>query len=95
MDYLLSGEGSFFLLKREWMICRMNQAKYHPIWYRELYTIFYKTYDKRVYSSYSTSVFDLYTYQNAKKSHSVDNTVDNVDNPVWITHTVFVNKGYA
>ena len=77
------------------MICRMNQAKYHPVWYRELYTIFYKTHDKRGYSSHSTQFFDLYTYQNANNPHSVDNTVDNVDNPLWISHTVFVNSGYA
>lgn len=35
---------------------------------------------------------DLYTYQNPKKSHSVDNMVDNVDKLLWITHASFVNN---
>ena len=30
-----------------------------------------------------------------KNPRSVDNTVDTVDNPLWITHTVFVNTDYA
>ena len=76
-------------------VCRILGGDNHPVWYTILYTIFYKTHDKRVYSSYSTSFFDLYTPQNAKNPHSVDNTVDNVDNPLWISHTVFVNSGYA
>ena len=35
---------------------------------------------------------DLYTYQNPKKSDSVDNMVDNVDKLLWITHASFVNN---
>ena len=56
---------------------------------------FLQTHDKRDYSSKYTRFSDLYTYQNAKNPRSVDNTVDSVDKPLWITHTVFVNKGYA
>lgn len=67
----------------------------HPAGYCKLYIIFYKTHGKRAYSLYSTGKFDLYTYQNAQNPNSVDNTVDNVDNPLWITHTVFVNTETA
>ena len=56
---------------------------------------FLQTHDKRDYSSKYTRFSDLYTYQNAKNPRSVDNTVDSVDKPLWITHTVFVNKLYA
>ena len=90
----LSGKESFFVACGRHG-CRMKVNEYHPIWYWKLYTIFYKTHDKRGYSSHSTRFFDLYTYQNANNPHFVDNTVDNVDNPVWITHTVFVNKWHA
>ena len=84
-----------FFVERGWRECRMRTKQYHPIWYWKLYMIFYKTHDKRGYSSHSTQLFDLYTYQNANNPHSVDNTVDNVDNTLWITHTVFVNKWHA
>ena len=76
-------------------VCRILGGDNHPVWYTILYTIFYKTHDKRGYSSKYTRISDLYTYQNAKNPRSVDNTVDSVDKPLWITHTVFVNKGYA
>ena len=62
---------------------------------QEFVYYFYKTHDKRGYSRKYTCFSDLYTYQNAKNPRSVDNMVDNVDNPLWITHTVFVNKVYA
>ena len=87
--------GSFFYCRIGGEICRMKKSGVHPLWYEELYIIFYKTHDKRGYSSHSTGFLDLYTPQNAKNPHSVDNTVDNVDNPLWISHTVFVNSGYA
>ena len=35
---------------------------------------------------------DLYTCQNTKISRFVDNMVDNVDKPMWITHAGFVNN---
>lgn len=35
---------------------------------------------------------NLYTLQNPKAPRYVDNIVDNVDKPVWITHTVFVHN---
>ena len=84
-----------FSLREEPSACRILGGDNHPVWYTILYTIFYKTHDKRGYSSHSTQLFDLYTYQNANNPHSVDNTVDNVDNTLWITHTVFVNKWHA
>ncbi len=37
-----------------------------------------------------TSIFILYTYQNAKTTHFVDNIVDNVENRLWISHTISV-----
>ena len=60
-------------------VCRILGGDNHPVGYTILYTIFYKTHDKRGYSSHSTQFFDLYTYKNANNPHSVDNTVDNVD----------------
>ena len=38
---------------------------------------------------------NLYTYQNVKKPRFVDNMVDNVDKPMWISLTVFVHRRFG
>ena len=74
----------------------MKTENHHPIWYKNLYKrIFTKRMINVAIHRKYTCFSDLYTYQNAKNPRSVDNMVDNVDNPLWITHTVFVNKVYA
>ena len=52
----------------------------------------YKTYVFTDIHHFPPAKTDLYTYQNAKKPRFVDNMVDNVDKPWWITHAAFVNN---
>ena len=54
-----------------------------------------KTYDVRAYSGSYTQKMNLYTSQKPKTPQYVDNMVDNVDKPLWISHTVFVHTGSA
>ena len=71
--------------------CRGKGEKNYHLWYKSMLRNIKETYVVRMYSCKCTLKMNLYTSKKPKTPQYVDNMVDNVDNPLWISLTVFVH----